>query len=97
MCVCVCVCMYVYICVCVCVFESRIFSLVDRSLISLVYLSLGYKVVQATPFSFRRFYLYNEIFDLLRCLLLLHRIFFLDPRSGINLEVLSLLSPVYDS
>ena len=50
--VCVCVCMYVYMCVCVCVFESRIFSLVDRSLISLVYLSLGYKVVQVNPFDF---------------------------------------------
>ena len=49
MCVCVCVCMC--ICVCVCVRIPN-FSLLDRPLISLVYLSLGYKVVQATPFDF---------------------------------------------
>ena len=32
--VCVCVCMCICVCVCVCVFESRIFSLRDLSLIS---------------------------------------------------------------
>ena len=51
MCVCVCVCMYVYMCVCVCVDRIRNFSLLDLFPISLVYLSLGYKVVQVTPFD----------------------------------------------
>ena len=53
MCVCVCVCVYVcvYVCVCVCVRIPN-FSLLDRPLISLVYLSLGYKVVQVNPFDF---------------------------------------------
>jgi hypothetical protein len=85
-CVCVCVCVYVcvYVCVCVCVFESRIFSLVDRSLISLVYLSLGYKVVQVNPFDFslRGFFVQQAIRSTLLSPSSSRGLFFLAPRSG---------------
>jgi len=52
MCVCVCVCVYVcvYVCVCVCGSNPE-FSLLDLFPISLVYLSLGYKVVQAVELT----------------------------------------------
>ena len=70
MCVCVCVCMYVYMCVCVCVDRIRNFSLLDLFPISLVYLSLGYKVVQVTPIvPSRRFLLFSKVIRNFSCCL----------------------------
>ena len=73
-CVCVCVCVCMYVCVCVCVWiDSRTFLLSLLRIFLALFIS-GLAKFLATPFvSSRRFSLFNELFDLLRCLLLLTR------------------------
>ena len=71
MCVCVCVYVCVYVCVCVWIDLRNFFSFLFSECLCSWF--SGLQRVLATLFvSSQRFCLFNEVFDLIRCLLLLH-------------------------